>query len=68
MSREQARGEGTDARSDLFSFDLLYEMATGHPLRMSQSFDVFSEWKPHAPVAVEKLRVRSTVRTMPIRR
>jgi serine/threonine-protein kinase len=57
MSPEQARGEATDARSDLFSLGtVMYVMATGRlPFRAPTPFGVLRKITDHEPRAIREL-------------
>src|SRR5439155_713898 len=72
MSPEQARGEETDARSDIFSFGaVLYEMATGRPAFAGRTAAVITDEllnrqpapaaaiNPQCPPGLEQIIVRA---------
>ena len=58
MSPEQVRGDGVDARSDLYAAGiLLYEIATGHPpFSDEQPFALMMAHTSRSPVAPTELR------------
>ena len=57
MSPEQARGEGVDTRSDLFSFgSVLYAMTTGRPpFRAETTYGILRRVTDDAPRAIREL-------------
>ncbi|MEZ6039247.1 MAG: protein kinase [Planctomycetaceae bacterium] len=58
MSPEQAKGEGIDARSDLFSLgSMMYAMATGHPpFRAETPYGILRRITDHPHRPVQELR------------
>ncbi|MEZ6031920.1 MAG: protein kinase [Planctomycetaceae bacterium] len=58
MSPEQARGEGLDHRSDLFSLgSMMYTMATGHPpFRAETPYGILRRITDHAHRPIQEVR------------
>jgi len=58
MSPEQARGEGIDHRSDLFSLgSMMYAMATGHPpFRAETPYGILRRITDHAHRPIQEVR------------